>query len=587
MAQRIDPARALLNPAFLGALALLAVNDHLLKGAGLLPGWLTGKLSDFAGLAVAPVVLAVLARARSVRAYTAGSIAIGIVFAAVKLHPLATDAWVRLMATVGFPWQVTRDPTDLVALPVLALAQWQFVRAARHAHPRPLRLLRASAWAFALLCCMATSPEDDGLSFTTHIHLVNATGRTLVVHVRPLRTTVAMDCEVMARDPARLFPNAAFGQALQYELGDRDTLDLGSVASGDGDADSTSWDESAFAFEFEAVRGCHAALLSGEGLDSTLLFWNEFEEYEIEGELPEGSAPRDGAVVLHRDGDGAVAAESVGGEYAFRPRPPPPLLRACATPGDGARLDWTEADSAAQYRLRDVHLGLDGCVRFRSGGVVVSMPLDAGTSSSGGADAGTDAGATCDADADAGTPCGDDPDAGVDDTGAGGTGAGGTGGASGTPGTVAGRGAWRYVCAPPGLFPFDEGEIVDIGVAEESLSMSPRLSTSGEGLYLERRAKADFVALGVALRAEPDLACGYEVVEGCAQVVRPLRVRAPGASETPWRAGEEHVPPRASDVRIVVAVAQERALVDTSCARGLPEVGADIEWAATKEGDGP
>ena len=47
------------------ALLTLAINDHVLKGGGLLPGWLTGKLSDFAGLVVLPVVLAVLLRVRS------------------------------------------------------------------------------------------------------------------------------------------------------------------------------------------------------------------------------------------------------------------------------------------------------------------------------------------------------------------------------------------------------------------------------------------------------------------------------------------------------------------------------------------
>ena len=35
---------ALQHPLWWGALALLLVNDHLLKGAGLLPSFLTGKL---------------------------------------------------------------------------------------------------------------------------------------------------------------------------------------------------------------------------------------------------------------------------------------------------------------------------------------------------------------------------------------------------------------------------------------------------------------------------------------------------------------------------------------------------------------
>lgn len=38
------------------ALSVLALNDHVLKGSGLLPGVVTGKLSDFAGLIVAPIL---------------------------------------------------------------------------------------------------------------------------------------------------------------------------------------------------------------------------------------------------------------------------------------------------------------------------------------------------------------------------------------------------------------------------------------------------------------------------------------------------------------------------------------------------
>ena len=56
----------LLHPLPLAAIALTALNDHLLKGSGALPGWLTGKLSDFAGLFFFPI--AVVAAWRAPRA---------------------------------------------------------------------------------------------------------------------------------------------------------------------------------------------------------------------------------------------------------------------------------------------------------------------------------------------------------------------------------------------------------------------------------------------------------------------------------------------------------------------------------------
>ena len=50
--------RALAHPGSVLALVVLVLNDHVLKQAW--PGWVTGKLSDVAGLVVAPLLLAAL-----------------------------------------------------------------------------------------------------------------------------------------------------------------------------------------------------------------------------------------------------------------------------------------------------------------------------------------------------------------------------------------------------------------------------------------------------------------------------------------------------------------------------------------------
>ncbi|HEX8024688.1 MAG TPA: hypothetical protein VF484_00640, partial [Candidatus Limnocylindrales bacterium] len=49
------PGEALVHPVSLAAIALLVVNDHVLKAMA--PGVVTGKLSDFAGLAFFPLLL--------------------------------------------------------------------------------------------------------------------------------------------------------------------------------------------------------------------------------------------------------------------------------------------------------------------------------------------------------------------------------------------------------------------------------------------------------------------------------------------------------------------------------------------------
>lgn len=142
----------MLHPAMLGALALLVVNDHLLKdlAAGTAFAVVTGKLSDVAGLAFFPVLLsslievalAALGRpwgpswslARMTVVVTAVS------FALMKTWPPAAALYREVLATLQWPFHAVAalvdgrpvpgrlpvsflvDPTDLLALPGVALA---------------------------------------------------------------------------------------------------------------------------------------------------------------------------------------------------------------------------------------------------------------------------------------------------------------------------------------------------------------------------------------------------------------------------------------------------------------------------------
>ena len=72
------------DPRFAAAVAVLAVNDHLLKGVA--PGWLSGKVSDVAGVFVVAVLAAVVVRAGPAVVVTAAG------FTAIKLSPEAA-AW--------------------------------------------------------------------------------------------------------------------------------------------------------------------------------------------------------------------------------------------------------------------------------------------------------------------------------------------------------------------------------------------------------------------------------------------------------------------------------------------------------------
>ena len=139
-----------LAPLTLTALAVLVVNDWVLKPA--IGGWLTGKLSDVAGVIAAPLVATA---AVDVGAWAVAKLgvpldwtlrqwklllAIAVTAAgvgAVKLSAGAAGAVVAALGAIGIHARIVVDPTDLLALPALALAWWQGRRAlARGAHGR-------------------------------------------------------------------------------------------------------------------------------------------------------------------------------------------------------------------------------------------------------------------------------------------------------------------------------------------------------------------------------------------------------------------------------------------------------------------
>lgn len=121
----------LLRPSSLAALALLALNDHVLKAR--FPGFWTGKLSDFAGLYFSPfflVAVAVMALKApgSRRTLASACVLTALVFSWVNLSPTASDVYEHV---VGEAWRLlgaarrirhVADAEDLIALPMVAVA---------------------------------------------------------------------------------------------------------------------------------------------------------------------------------------------------------------------------------------------------------------------------------------------------------------------------------------------------------------------------------------------------------------------------------------------------------------------------------
>lgn len=161
--------RALAAPVSVLALVVLVLNDHVLKQA--YPGILTGKLSDVAGLVVAPLLLAVLLASLGLRRPVPTAIALtGVGFVVAKTSAAGAAATSAVWSLSGVPTLIRPDLTDLLTLPALGLAWW-VDRQVRRAPALPWRRAVAVASGMALLpvAVLATAATScaEGLALTS------------------------------------------------------------------------------------------------------------------------------------------------------------------------------------------------------------------------------------------------------------------------------------------------------------------------------------------------------------------------------------------------------------------------------------
>jgi hypothetical protein len=128
-----DCPPAISHPVGVGAIVLLLVNDHLLKSAW--PGVVTGKLSDIAGMIVAPLLMLAFAELvlrrplRTRRAVVLVCTTVAIAFAAIELVPLADELYSGVLGALQWPAHaviaaIVDDPCpELVAVAHVADAE--------------------------------------------------------------------------------------------------------------------------------------------------------------------------------------------------------------------------------------------------------------------------------------------------------------------------------------------------------------------------------------------------------------------------------------------------------------------------------
>lgn len=360
----IHPERALLTPTWLGSLALLVANDHWLKGSGLLPGVLTGKLSDFAGLIMAPVLLAALLRVRTRRGLLACHVATGVVFASIQISTGFADLWSAAMGLIGHPWVITSDLTDLIALPCLWLS-WRLLIPAMDPERPALVGLQRSAVAglsvFGLWATVATSDDqapsdecdwcdetdDETSGWDTdggwedvegQVYIHNPNEFSINLNIRTLRPDVQLDCGAIASDPGRLLPDEAFGPAEHWEL--PPTTNVG----------------------VRMPQWCGAAKIAGEGIPEQIIFstslpelwWWPGSHTSIDDLRHDGGA----AIVMNPGGTHWVGGE----QWRHTPKTDsPPQPETCAADPNERHLDWSSLPGQATVEVLSLAAGLDGC----------------------------------------------------------------------------------------------------------------------------------------------------------------------------------------------------------------------------------
>jgi hypothetical protein len=351
------PLRSLLHPLWLVSLVVLVVNDHLLKGAGLLPGWLTGKLSDVAGLVVAPAVLAVLLAVRTRRGALLAHLLTGLVFAAINVWPLAARGFEALMALTPFPWVIRVDPTDLLALPALLLS----ARVLVPAMARPVRTSVAATWAgraaflFGAVACMATAPPDepgvqpDPLIYpqfsdmTGNIAVANDTAESVLLRVRALRESVLVDCAVAAADPESALSRALFAPAVAWTIQPGQAISLNETGT----------------WGVGASGACPAFLVDGANIPMQLVFFRTDDYPPVT--LPGSTEGADAARTIFIRGTGELGLSGHPALY-----PPPPAVEAaptsaCEAAGEEAGVAWAQPVPVGERTLVAATTSPDGC----------------------------------------------------------------------------------------------------------------------------------------------------------------------------------------------------------------------------------
>lgn len=154
----------LAHPLSLLMIMVLIVNDHIFKHT--IPSWWTGKLSDVAGLAFAPLLIAVFLALiipskipyRKSIVFWSAFYFVSVIFTLLKISPSFNQIFREgLHILTSNQHSIVLDPTDLLTLPAIFIAYWLW-----HTNHefQPSHLMIVLGLGLASMGILATSPGE-------------------------------------------------------------------------------------------------------------------------------------------------------------------------------------------------------------------------------------------------------------------------------------------------------------------------------------------------------------------------------------------------------------------------------------------
>lgn len=256
-ARPISLPRAFVHPLWWSALGLLLLNDHVLKHAGVLPNAVTGKLSDFAGMLVAPPLLALVLGPRRASARWIASIALGLGLCAIKLFPQAAHALEQALACLHLRSHFCVDATDLWALSTLPLGHALCVVTPMPTPSRARRFAARARIALAAAACLATGGSSDNKGRDDSPFVINKTDKPLTLVIAS--TEGHGGCRIYRDDRIGALTEDAFTAPREITLEAGDDAQLPSDTS---------------------TNACGAASIALQDGEQTLVFWRELDKIE-------------------------------------------------------------------------------------------------------------------------------------------------------------------------------------------------------------------------------------------------------------------------------------------------------------------